>query len=230
MSVILEARQLNRFLGESPQQVHALRDADLRIEAGKTYAIAGHSGSGKSTLLYLLGLLDRPDSGQVLIDGQATHALDDDARTRLRNHSLGFVFQFHFLLKEFSVLDNVTLPMRRRGQLDTARIRAQGMGLLDSVGLADKAQRKGNQLSGGEQQRVAIARALANDPLVVLADEPTGNLDKANADRVFDLLSSTTRKQGNAFVMVSHNRELAQRCDVVLPMRDGRLESTETSS
>jgi len=168
-------------------------------------------------------LLDRPDSGQVLLDGEATGGLSDDARTRLRNQCLGFVFQFHFLLKEFSVLDNVTLPMRRQGTIDSVELRTKGMALLESVGLADKADRKGNQLSGGEQQRVAIARALANDPLVVLADEPTGNLDKANADRVFDLLSDISRQQGNAFVMVSHNQELAQRCDESLPMRDGLL-------
>lgn len=223
MTTLLEARQLNRTLGEAPQQVHALRDVDLRIEAGTTYAVVGHSGSGKSTLLYLLGLLDRPDSGQVLLNGQATDRLDDEARTRLRNQSLGFVFQFHFLLKEFSVLDNVTLPMRKLGQQSPAAQRTKGMELLDSVGLADKAPRRANQLSGGEQQRVAIARALANDPLVVLADEPTGNLDKANADRIFELLSGISRQRGNAFVMVSHNKELAHRCDVVLPMRDGRL-------
>lgn len=225
MTALLETRQLNRFLGEVPQQVHALRDADLRIEAGATYAVVGHSGSGKSTLLYLLGLLDRADSGQVLLNGQATESLDDAARTRLRNRSLGFVFQFHFLLKEFSVLDNVTLPMRKLGQHDLRTQRSKGLELLDSVGLADKAARRANQLSGGEQQRVAIARALANDPLVILADEPTGNLDKANADRVFELLADITRERGNAFVMVSHNIELARRCDVVLPMRDGKLES-----
>lgn len=225
MTALLETRQLNRFLGEVPQQVHALRDADLRIEAGATYAVVGHSGSGKSTLLYLLGLLDRADSGQVLLNGQATESLDDAARTRLRNRSLGFVFQFHFLLKEFSVLDNVTLPMRKLGQHDPRTQRSKGLELLESVGLADKAARRANQLSGGEQQRVAIARALANDPLVILADEPTGNLDKANADRVFELLADITRERGNAFVMVSHNIELARRCDVVLPMRDGKLES-----
>lgn len=225
MTALLETRQLNRFLGEAPQQVHALRDADLRIEAGTTYAVVGHSGSGKSTLLYLLGLLDRADSGQVLLNGQATESLDDATRTRLRNQSLGFVFQFHFLLKEFSVLDNVTLPMRKLGKLDPQSQRAKGLELLDSVGLADKATRRANQLSGGEQQRVAIARALANDPLVILADEPTGNLDKANAERVFELLANISRERGNAFVMVSHNTELARRCDVVLPMRDGKLES-----
>lgn len=224
MTPLLEARQLNRFLGEAPQQVHALRDASLRIEAGTTYAVVGHSGSGKSTLLYLLGLLDRADSGQVLINGQSTEALDDRGRTRLRNQSLGFVFQFHFLLKEFSVLDNVTLPMRKLGEADPRAQHRKGMELLDQVGLADKATRRANQLSGGEQQRVAIARSLANDPLVILADEPTGNLDKANADRIFELLASISRQRGNAFVMVSHNIELAHRCDVVLPMRDGRLE------
>lgn len=226
MSVILEARNINRYLGEAPQQVHALRDASLKIEAGKTYSIMGHSGSGKSTLLYLLGLLDRADSGQIFLDGKPTDGLDDEARTQLRNRSLGFVFQFHFLLKEFSVLDNVTLPMRKLGETNNKNLRTKGMELLENVGLADKFNRRGNQLSGGEQQRVAIARALANDPLVVLADEPTGNLDKANAERIFELLSNISRQRGNSFVMVSHNSELAQRCDVVVPMRDGMLEIT----
>ena len=223
MTVLLEARQLNRYLGQPPQQVHALCDASLQIESGRTCAIVGHSGSGKSTLLYLLGLLDRADSGQVLIDGEPTDTLDDDARTRLRNRRLGFVFQFHFLLNEFSALENVTLPMFKLGGSDPAECHEKGMALLADVGLADKADRRANQLSGGEQQRVAIARALANDPLLILADEPTGNLDKANADRVFDLLAGTTRRHGNAFVMVSHNQTLARRCDVVLPMQDGEL-------
>lgn len=223
METILEANQLNRFLGERPNQVHALRDVSLQIEAGKTYAIVGNSGSGKSTLLYLLGLLDQPDSGSLTLNGHSVGQLSDDARAEQRNRCLGFVFQFHFLLKEFSVLDNVCLPMRKRGQLEPSEMRIKGMDLLEKVDLADKAERLGHHLSGGEQQRVAIARALANDPLLILADEPTGNLDQTNAERVFDLLGGLSHDQGHAFVMVSHNQDLARRCDYVFPMEDGRL-------
>ena len=223
MSIVLKTENLNRFLGEGENRVHALRDVSLQAEAGKTHAIVGHSGSGKSTLLYLLGLLDRPDSGTIEIEGKATAALTDDQRTQMRSQSLGFVFQFHFLIKEFSALENITIPMKKLGRWSEKEMRERGMGLLQDVGLEDKAARLGNQLSGGEQQRVAIARALANDPAILLADEPTGNLDHKNADRVFDLLSKISHERGNAFMMVSHNPELAQRCDVVFPMEDGFL-------
>jgi lipoprotein-releasing system ATP-binding protein len=223
MTNVLKTHKLNRFLGEGANRVHALRDVSLEAEAGRTYAIVGHSGSGKSTLLYLLGLLDQPDSGSIEIAGKKTAALSENARTALRNTSLGFVFQFHFLIKEFTALENITIPMRKLGKWDDKEMNDRGMSLLQSVGLEDKATRLGNQLSGGEQQRVAIARALANDPAILLADEPTGNLDHKNADRVFDLLSKISHERGNAFIMVSHNPELAQRCDVVFPMEDGFL-------
>lgn len=223
MSIVLKTNQLNRFLGEGANRVHALRDVSLEAEAGKTHAIVGHSGSGKSTLLYLLGLLDQPNSGAIEIEGQATGCLSDDQRTRLRNRSLGFVFQFHFLIKEFSALENITIPMRKRGLWKESEMRDRGMQLLKDVGLEDKATRLGNQLSGGEQQRVAIARAMANQPAILLADEPTGNLDQKNADRIFDLLSDLSHSLGNALIMVSHNPELAKRCDIVFPMEDGFL-------
>ena len=222
-SPILKAHNLNRHLGTGPTRVHVLKNVSLEICPQQTYSIVGHSGSGKSTLLYLLGLLDRAESGTITLANQATENLTDKARTELRNKLLGFVFQFHFLLKEFSALDNVMIPMRKLGIKSPKTMQASAMSLLDSVGLADKSRRLGNELSGGEQQRVAIARALANDPKVVLADEPTGNLDAENADRIFELLSSITHERGNALVMVSHNLELAQRCDVVLPMQDGQF-------
>lgn len=225
MSIVLKTEKLNRFLGEGANRVHALRDVSLEAESGQTYAIVGHSGSGKSTLLYLLGLLDQPDSGTIEIAGKQTGKLSDDARTALRNESLGFVFQFHFLIKEFTALENITIPMRKLGRWKEREMNERGMSLLESVGLEDKARRLGNQLSGGEQQRVAIARALANEPAILLADEPTGNLDHKNADRVFDLLSAISHERGNAFIMVSHNPELAQRCDVVFPMEDGFLKA-----
>ena len=223
MSNVLKTEQLNRYLGEGANRVHALRDVNLTAEAGKTYAIMGHSGSGKSTLLYLLGLLDQPDSGTIEIAGKKTDQLSDDARTALRNQYLGFVFQFHFLIKEFTTLENITIPMRKLGRWSEEEMTERGMSLLKSVGLEDKSKRLGNELSGGEQQRVAIARALANQPAILLADEPTGNLDHKNANRVFDLLSVISHERGNAFIMVSHNPELAQRCDVVFPMEDGYL-------
>jgi len=225
MPSVLKTHQLNRFLGEGANRVHALRDVSLEAEAGKTHAVVGHSGSGKSTLLYLLGLLDQPDSGTIEIDGQATGRLSDDRRTQIRNRSLGFVFQFHFLIKEFSALENITIPMRKLGRWKESEMRDRGMQLLKDVGLEDKSTRLGNQLSGGEQQRVAIARAMANQPAILLADEPTGNLDQKNADRIFDLLSDLSHSQGNALIMVSHNPELAQRCDIVFPMEDGFLKA-----
>lgn len=223
MPIVLKTEKLNRYLGEGANRVHALRDVSLEAEAGKTYAIVGHSGSGKSTLLYLLGLLDQPDSGSIEIAGKKTAALSENARTALRNQSLGFVFQFHFLIKEFTALENIKIPMQKLGKWSEKEMNERGMSLLQNVGLEDKATRLGNQLSGGEQQRVAIARAMANDPAILLADEPTGNLDHKNADRVFELLSQISHERGNAFIMVSHNPELAERCDVVFPMEDGYL-------
>jgi lipoprotein-releasing system ATP-binding protein len=220
---LLRVEDLHRHLGEGDNRVHALRGVAFSIEPGRTYAIAGHSGSGKSTLLYLLGLLDVPDAGKIWIGDQETSRLDEEARTAIRNARMGFVFQFHFLLKEFTALENVMLPMRKLGKLSETEMRAKAAGLLDSVGLADKGRRLGNQLSGGEQQRVAIARALANDPALILADEPTGNLDQANADRVFALLRDLAHTRGQALLMVSHNPELARRCDHVLHMRDGMI-------
>ena len=223
MSIVLKTKNLNRYLGEGPSRVHALRDVSIEAESGKTHAMVGHSGSGKSTLLYLIGLLDRADSGQIEIDGTPTESLNDDRRTGLRNASIGFVFQFHFLIKEFTALENIMIPMRKLGKWNEREMRDRARMLLQRVGLDDKADRMGNQLSGGEQQRVAVARSLANNPALLLADEPTGNLDQKNADRVFDLIRSIAYEQGNALIMVSHNAELASRCDRVFSMEDGRI-------
>lgn len=218
---VLSCANLHRYLGEGDGRVHALRGVSLDIEAGKTYAIVGPSGCGKSTLLYALGLLDRPDAGTVRIDGKEVPGGDDVLRTRLRLERIGFVFQFHFLLAEFSALENVMLPMMRRGQRPAEQMRERAAALLDRVGLAGKAERPANRLSGGEQQRVAVARALANEPAVVLADEPTGNLDAASADRVVDLLTGMATRAAPAVVIVTHNPEIACRCDVQLTMKDG---------
>lgn len=220
-SIAVEVRGLTRFLGEGEQRVQALRGVDLQVPRGRLTAIVGPSGCGKSTLLYLLGLLDRPDAGSILIDGRDLAGADDEERTRERNRNIGFVFQFHFLLPEFTALENVLLPMRKLGAVREAEARQRARSLLEAVGLGGKAERLANRLSGGEQQRVAIARALANGPAMVLADEPTGNLDAANSTIVFELLQGLSRSQNQAMVLVTHNPEIAARCDQTLQMRDG---------
>jgi lipoprotein-releasing system ATP-binding protein len=194
---------------------------DIELMPATTYAIVGPSGSGKSTLLYLLGLLDRQDSGELYICGERLSSARDRARTLARNRHLGFVFQFHFLLPEFTALENVMLPMRKLGRLDTSAMEARAQSLLEDVGLGAKSGRLATKLSGGEQQRVAVARALANEPALLLADEPTGNLDVANSDRVFALLQQLAHDKGQAVLMVTHDNELARRSDVTLSMRDG---------
>ena len=192
-----------------------------RLEAGEQALLAGGSGRGKSTLLYLLGLLDRPDGGEIEINGRVMSNHDDLARTAARGEHIGFVFQFHFLMLEFTALENVMMPMRKLGRLSPAAMRDRAHGLLEAVGLGAKTHRLGTQLSGGEQQRVAVARALANQPTILLADEPTGNLDVRNSNLVFDLLTRLAKENGQAVVLVTHNPEIAQRCDVTRPMRDG---------
>ena len=222
---ILEATALERYLGEDDLRQHILKGVSLELYPGTTYAVVGPSGSGKSTLLYLLGLLDRPDGGEIHLGGQQLSHATDRQRTVARNHYLGFVFQFHFLLPEFTARENVMLPMYKRGTRTPAEMAERADDLLGQVGLADKATRLANRLSGGEQQRVAIARALANEPRLLLADEPTGNLDVANSNRIFDLLYQLSHDTGQAILMVTHDDALAARCDVQIRMRDGALEA-----
>ncbi len=217
----MRCSNLHRFLGRDEGRVHVLKGVSFEARRGQVCAIVGPSGCGKSTLLYLLGLLDQPDDGTIEIDGRVMSNSDDLARTAARGRHIGFVFQFHFLMLEFTALDNVTMPMRKLGRLAPAAMEARGRALLDAVGLGDKAHRLGTHLSGGEQQRVAIARALANEPSIILADEPTGNLDVKNSGIVFDLLTRLAKENGQAVVLVTHNPEIAQRCDLVRPMRDG---------
>ncbi|MCC6415968.1 MAG: ABC transporter ATP-binding protein, partial [Opitutaceae bacterium] len=185
------------------------------------YAIVGPSGCGKSTLLYLLGLLDRQDEGEIEINGKFMSQSSDAERTAARGANIGFVFQFHFLMQEFTALDNVMMPMRKLGKLTPEQMEARARDLLGEVGLREKAHRLGTQLSGGEQQRVAIARALANEPSIILADEPTGNLDVKNSTMVFDLLTKLAKENGQAVILVTHNPDIANRCDHIRPMRDG---------
>ena len=217
----IRCRDLHRHLGQGEGRVHVLKGVSFEARRGQVYAIVGPSGCGKSTLLYLLGLLDRPDGGEIEINGRVMSNHDDLARTAARGEHIGFVFQFHFLMLEFTALENVMMPMRKLGKLTPAAMRDRAHGLLEAVGLGAKTHRLGTQLSGGEQQRVAVARALANQPTILLADEPTGNLDVRNSNLVFDLLTRLAKENGQAVVLVTHNPEIAQRCDVTRPMRDG---------
>lgn len=200
-----------------------VRDIDLTIAGGEFVAITGPSGSGKSSLLYLLGLLDRPTQGRIILAGLDTATLDRDAAAAFRLARLGFVFQFHFLLPEFTVIENVLIPLRRLGGRSPAEMRARGEDILSSLGIANHRDRRPNQLSGGERQRAAVARALANDPAMVLADEPTGNLDTHNAGIVFDILARLARREGRTVIAVTHDTTLAARADRRVLLVDGRI-------
>lgn len=219
--IAVRCERLVRYLGEGEARVHVLREVSFEATSGTVTAIVGPSGCGKSTLLYLLGLLDRPESGNIWIGGHELARARDEQRTAIRNEHIGFVFQFHFLLPEFSALENIMLPMQKLGRLSRTDMTERAKALLHEVGLGEKAHRLATQLSGGEQQRVAIARALANQPSVILADEPTGNLDVKNSAIVFDLLTRLAKENGQAIVLVTHNPEIAGKCDAVKPMRDG---------
>jgi lipoprotein-releasing system ATP-binding protein len=219
--IAMRCDKLHRYLGKDEGRVHVLKGVSFEARAGSVYAIVGPSGCGKSTLLYLLGLLDQPDAGEIWINGRLMSNSLDAVRTAARGEHIGFVFQFHFLMLEFTALENVMMPMRKLGRLTPEQMQERAARLLDSVGLGDKTHRLGTHLSGGEQQRVAVARALANQPTIILADEPTGNLDVKNAALVFDLLTSLAKDNGQAVVLVTHNPDIAARCDVTRPMRDG---------
>ena len=219
--IALECRGIEKFLGDGATRVHVLRGVDLQLKRGEVSAVVGPSGCGKSTLLYLLGLLDRQDGGTIRINDAEIPLDRDGAHTAIRCEHIGFVFQFHFLLPEFSALENVVLPMRKLGRLTESEMRERATDLLTQVGLGEKTRRRPSQLSGGEQQRVAIARALANRPSVLLADEPTGNLDMKNSMMVFDVLTRLAREYRQAVLIVTHNPDLANMCDRILRMEDG---------
>jgi lipoprotein-releasing system ATP-binding protein len=223
MTPVLEARGLRKvYTGGDGSLIEVLSGVDFAVSRGEFVAIVGASGAGKSTLLHLLGALDEPTAGAVVLDGEAFADQSASRLAELRNRKLGFVFQFHHLLREFSALENVMMPLLIAGSADPAA-RSKAEELLAAVGLAGRMTHRPGALSGGEQQRVAVARALATDPLVVLADEPSGNLDYHNSERLHELFATLARKFETALVVVTHNRMLAARADRVLAMEEGRL-------
>lgn len=229
MEPVIRAAGVSRVLeGEVP--VSLVLDATLAVAPGEFVAITGPSGSGKSSLLYLLGLLDRPTSGSIMLEGIDTSALDDDALAEARLSHLGFVFQSNFLLPEFTAIENVMLPMQRLGRLPDNEIRERAESLLTSLGLAAQRDKRPNQMSGGQCQRVTVARAPANDPGLILADEPTGNLDTASSATVQSILRDLAHEHNRAVIVITHDRDFAQTADRKIVVVDGRIQSDTEKS
>ena len=219
---LLRVENLRHSFTEGSQKTEVLKGVSLQVCASETTAIVGPSGCGKSTLLYLLGLLDRPESGKIFLNNSEVSSSTEQTRTALRNTSIGFIFQFHFLIKELTVLENVALPLRKFGA-DAKESEERSFVVLEKLGLAEKAERFANKLSGGEQQRVAIARAMVNSPSLILADEPTGNLDTENSENVFSVLQELAEIENLGVLIVTHNSELAAKTNKLIRMKDGLI-------
>lgn len=220
MESIIQTRNLNKFY-RGAEQFHALKDVAIDIAKGEFVAITGQSGSGKSTLLYVLSTLDTDYDGKISINGHLLKDMNSNELSELRNHDIGFVFQFHYLLPEFSVLENVCLPAMKLKKYTPAQIRERAAEKLSLLGLKDQILKKASQLSGGQQQRVAIARALINDPVIIFGDEPTGNLDSTNAKMVFDIFKELSLQHSQTIVIVTHDPEIAAKADRIIALRDG---------
>lgn len=227
-SVVLEAKNVIKTFNEGKNSVQVLKDLSLQIHAGEFVAIVGASGSGKSTLLHVLGGLDLPTSGEVELNGSRFDALNETQRGYLRNQNLGFVYQFHHLLPEFTALENVAMPLMLRQGTSFAQVKTEAIFLLERVGLSHRLTHKPGELSGGERQRVALARALVTKPKVMLADEPTGNLDRKTATGIFELLNELRREFNMAMLIVTHDEALAQSADRILHMEDGLWVKTQS--
>lgn len=219
---ILDVRAVNKHFHD-PVTVHVLKDVTFRVDPGEFVSVTGKSGCGKSTLLYILSTMDTDYQGQVYLDGELTTGAPASRLARLRNEKIGFVFQFHYLLPEFSVLNNVMLPALKLGKRTEAEITAKAMDLLDTLDIADQAQKSAALISGGQKQRVAIARALINDPAIIMGDEPTGNLDSKNSDIVFDIFRRIAKDRGQSLLIVTHDEDFASRTDRIIEVDDGRI-------
>lgn len=223
MTIVLQTVNLSRILTEGDLTVTLVNDINLQLSTGEFASIIGPSGSGKSSLLYLLGLLDSPTQGELMINGQPTSMMQEEERAWVRLNRFGFVFQFHFLLAELTVMENVMIPMRQLKKLTYSQMVKRSQELLDAVGITDQALKRPAQLSGGQRQRVAIARSLANDPQFIFADEPTGALDTKNANAVFDLLAKLAKDQGKTVAVVTHDEQLASKTWRRIHLQDGQL-------